>query len=96
MAKGIRNLAGELHLAAHAKLDVRVPRPLGEIEVTALDPWDLRTEDDPSYRWTPSFELARMNAWRERGVEHVIVNMPDAFDLAKLRTFGREVIAKLG
>jgi F420-dependent oxidoreductase-like protein len=68
-------------------------RALSEIEITVLDPEDLRQDEDPAYRWTPRWEVERLRAWRERGIEHVIVNMSDAHDLDKLRTFGREVIA---
>jgi F420-dependent oxidoreductase-like protein len=73
----------------------RVGRSLDEIEITALDPDDLRVDDDASYRWTPEYERVRLEAWRDKGVDHVIVNMADPYDLAKLRRIGREVIAPL-
>jgi hypothetical protein len=31
----------------------------------------------------------------EAGIEHVIVNMPDAHELRPLETFGREIIPKV-
>jgi F420-dependent oxidoreductase-like protein len=72
----------------------RIGRSFDEIEVTALDPEDLRSEEAPGYTWTPRFEVERLGQWRERGVDHVIVNI-DA-DPANLRRFGTEVIAKVG
>jgi alkanesulfonate monooxygenase SsuD/methylene tetrahydromethanopterin reductase-like flavin-dependent oxidoreductase (luciferase family) len=71
----------------------RIGRSFDEIEVTALDPEDLRRDDDANYRWTPRWERERLGQWRERGVDHVIVNV-DA-DPANLRRFGEEVIATL-
>jgi F420-dependent oxidoreductase-like protein len=70
----------------------RAGRPFSEIEITALDPEDLRREQDPAYRWTPGWEIDRLHAWRARGIEHVVLNI-DPHDVAKLRAFGREVIA---
>ena len=69
----------------------RIGRAFDEIEVTALDPEDLRSEEIASYRWTPRFETDRLRQWRDRRVDHVIVNI-DA-DPANLRRFGTEVIA---
>jgi hypothetical protein len=40
--------------------------------------------------WTPSWEVQRLSQWREREVDHVIINI-DA-DPANLRRFGKEVI----
>jgi F420-dependent oxidoreductase-like protein len=68
----------------------RIGRSFDEIEVTALDPEDLRSEEIPGYRWTPRWEVERLGEWRERGVEHVIVNI-DA-DPANLRRFAAEVM----
>jgi F420-dependent oxidoreductase-like protein len=74
----------------------RLGRPFDEIELTALDPDDLRMDEDAAYRWTPAYERARLEAWRDKGVDHVIINMADPHDLRKLATIGREVIAPLG
>ncbi|TMC68752.1 MAG: TIGR03560 family F420-dependent LLM class oxidoreductase [Chloroflexi bacterium] len=71
----------------------RIGRSFDEIEVTALDPEDLRGEEIAGYRWTPAFERDRLAKWRDRGVDHVIVNI-DA-DPANLRRFGEEVIQKV-
>jgi F420-dependent oxidoreductase-like protein len=68
-------------------------RSFDEIEVTALDPEDLRAEEIPGYRWTPLWETGRLEQWRKCGVDHVIVNI-DA-DPANLRRFGKEVIDQL-
>jgi F420-dependent oxidoreductase-like protein len=72
----------------------RIGRSFDEIEVTALDPEDLRSEEIAGYRWTPGWEVQRLSQWRERGVDHVIVNI--AADPANLRRFGKEVIAAVG
>jgi F420-dependent oxidoreductase-like protein len=72
----------------------RAGRSFDEIEVTALDPEDLRSEDIPGYRWTPRFETERLGEWRDRRVEHVIVNV--GADPPNLRRFGAEVIAAVG
>ena len=86
-------------VAAHrARLTERcaaIGRDVGEIEITALDAEDLRAEEIAGYSWTPAFERARLRSWRDSGIEHVIVNMSDAHDVSKLRTYGREVIAQL-
>ena len=42
----------------------RVERSFDEIEITALDPEDLRADEDAAYRWTPDFERKRLEAWR--------------------------------
>lgn len=73
----------------------RLGRSIEEIEITALDPDDLRVEEDPGYRWSVAYERARLEAWREKAVDHVIVNMADPFDLEKLRRFGSDVIRLL-
>jgi alkanesulfonate monooxygenase SsuD/methylene tetrahydromethanopterin reductase-like flavin-dependent oxidoreductase (luciferase family) len=69
----------------------RIGRSFEEIEVTALDPEDLRSEEIRGYRWTPRWETERIRQWRERGVDHVIVNIDPG--PANLRRFGEEVIA---
>jgi F420-dependent oxidoreductase-like protein len=71
----------------------RIGRSFDEIEVTALDPEDLRSEEIAGYRWTPRWELDRLGQWRDRGVDHVIVNVEA--DPSNLRRFGKEVIRPL-
>ena len=61
--------------------------------MTALDPEDLRSEESPGYKWTPRFEVERLGQWRQRGVDHVIVNIDAA--PANLRRFGTEVISQV-
>jgi alkanesulfonate monooxygenase SsuD/methylene tetrahydromethanopterin reductase-like flavin-dependent oxidoreductase (luciferase family) len=68
----------------------RIGRSFDELEVTALDPEDLRSEEIAGYKWTPRWEVERLGEWRGRGVDHVIVNI-DA-DPANIRRFGAEVI----
>jgi F420-dependent oxidoreductase-like protein len=72
-----------------------VGRDASEIETTVLDPEDWRLDEDKDYRWSPEWELARLRRWRDIGFDHVIVNMTDAHDPAKLRLFG-QIIAALG
>jgi F420-dependent oxidoreductase-like protein len=69
----------------------RIGRAIDEIEVTALDPEDLRSEEIAGYSWTPRWERERLAQWQARGVDHVIVNI-DASNTANLRRFGTEVI----
>ena len=68
----------------------RIGRSFDELEVTALDPEDLRSEEIPGYKWSPGWELDRMRQWRGRGIDHVIVNIDAA--PANLRRYGTEVI----
>jgi alkanesulfonate monooxygenase SsuD/methylene tetrahydromethanopterin reductase-like flavin-dependent oxidoreductase (luciferase family) len=70
-----------------------VGREPSEIETTVLDPDDWRHEEDPSYRWSPEWELARLRTWRDIGFDHVIVNLPDAHDPAKLKAYGEVITA---
>ena len=86
---------GPKFLAALRERCAKVGRDPSEIETTVLDPEDWRHDEDPAYRWTPEWELARLRTWRDIGFDHVIVNMPDAHDPAKLRAYG-EVITALG
>jgi F420-dependent oxidoreductase-like protein len=72
----------------------KIGRDPAQIETTVLDPDDWRRQEDPAYRWTPDWELARLRRWREMGFDHVIVNLPDAHDPAKLRAY-RDVITAL-
>ena len=71
-------------LRAHCE---EIGRPYGEIEKTALIEVDLRTG-----RQTVADVLAAIRAQRDEGIEHVIVNMPDAETIEPLETFGREII----
>jgi F420-dependent oxidoreductase-like protein len=48
----------------------RIGRAFGEIEVTALDPEDVRRDDDAGYRWTPRWEVERLRQWPRRGPRH--------------------------
>jgi len=73
----------------------QIGRDPGEIETTVLDADDWRREENAAYQWSPEWELARLRTWRDIGFDHVIVNMPDAHDPAKLRLFG-EIITALG
>jgi F420-dependent oxidoreductase-like protein len=65
-------------------------RDIAEIEITALDEIDLRPG-----RMSASDVVARARAQAEAGVQHLIVNMPDAWDLRHLETLGREVVPRL-
>jgi F420-dependent oxidoreductase-like protein len=79
-----------------AKLDVlrahcdELGRDIGEIEITALDEVDLR-----SGRMSAADVIARARAQAGAGVQHLIVNMPDVFDLRHLQVIGREVVPAL-
>jgi F420-dependent oxidoreductase-like protein len=64
-----------------------VGRDIAEIEITALDEVDLRPG-----RMTPADVVARARAQADAGVQHLIVNMPDAWDVRHLGLIGREVI----
>lgn len=72
-----------------------VERDPAEIETTVLDAEDWRLDEDATYRWSPEWELARLRQWRDIGFDHVIVNMTDAHEPAKLRLFG-QIITALG
>lgn len=62
-------------------------RPYTEIERTALDEIDLRPG-----RMTSADVVARARAQSEAGVQHLIVNMPDVWDLRYLERLGRDVV----
>jgi F420-dependent oxidoreductase-like protein len=70
-----------------------VGRDVTEIETTILDPEDWRLDEDPNYRWSPQWELARIRQWRDIGFDHVILNFSDAHDPKKLRALGEVVAA---
>lgn len=82
-------------LAALRERCAAAGRDASEIETTILDADDWRRDEDPAYAWSPEWELARLRTWRDIGFDHVIVNLPDAHDPAKLRAYG-EVIRALG
>lgn len=65
-------------------------RDVREIEITALDEVDLRPG-----RMTATDVVARARAQAAAGVEHLIVNMPDAWDVRHLELIGREVIPEV-
>lgn len=65
-------------------------RDVREIEITALDEVDLRPG-----RMTAADVVARARAQAAAGVEHLIVNMPDVWDVRHLDLIGREVVPRL-
>jgi F420-dependent oxidoreductase-like protein len=71
-------------LARHCEA---IGRDVAEIETTALLEADLR-----SGRQTPADVIAAFRAQADEGIEHVIVNLPDAHLPERLETFGREII----
>ncbi len=79
-----------------AKLEVlrahcaEVGRDAGEIEITALDEIDLRPG-----RMSIGDVVARARAQADAGVQHLIVNMPDAWDIRHLQLLGREVVPRI-
>jgi alkanesulfonate monooxygenase SsuD/methylene tetrahydromethanopterin reductase-like flavin-dependent oxidoreductase (luciferase family) len=78
------------------KLDVlrrhceAVGRPYEEIETTSLVEADLRPG-----RQRPADVVAALRAQAEEGIQHVIVNLPDAETIRPLEVFGREIIPAL-
>ncbi len=64
-----------------------VGRDFGSIEKTSLIEADLRPG-----RQRATDVVAAIRAQADEGIEHVIVNLPDAHVLERLDTFGREVI----
>jgi F420-dependent oxidoreductase-like protein len=65
-------------------------RDASEIEITALDEVDLRPG-----RMTASDVVARGRAQAAAGVQHLIVNMPEVWDVRHLELIGREVVPAL-
>jgi F420-dependent oxidoreductase-like protein len=65
----------------------KIGRDIREIEITALDEVDLRPG-----RMTAPDVVARARAQADAGVQHLIVNMPDAWDVRHLELIGREVV----
>lgn len=64
-----------------------VGRPYESIERTALDEIDLRPG-----RMSALDVVGRARAQADAGIEHLIVNMPDAWDLRHLERLGRDVV----
>jgi F420-dependent oxidoreductase-like protein len=62
-------------------------RDIAEIEITNLVEVDLREG-----QMTPADLVARIRAQAEAGVQHLIVNMPEVWDLRHLERIGREVV----
>jgi F420-dependent oxidoreductase-like protein len=65
-------------------------RDVREIEITALDEVDLRPG-----RMSAADVVARARAQALAGVDHLIVNMPDVWDVRHLELIGREVIPQV-
>lgn len=65
-------------------------RDIREIEITALDEVDLR----PGHM-SAADVVARAHAQAAAGVQHLIVNMPDVWDVRHLELIGREVVPAL-
>ena len=65
-------------------------RDPAEIEITALDEIDLRPG-----RMSVADVVARARAQADAGVQHLIVNMPDAWDVRHIELLGREVVPEL-
>jgi F420-dependent oxidoreductase-like protein len=71
-------------LRAHCE---ELGRDYETIEKTALVEADLRPG-----RQRPGDVVTALRAQADEGIEHVIVNLPDAHVLERLETFGREII----
>jgi F420-dependent oxidoreductase-like protein len=67
-----------------------IGRDVGQIEITNLVEVDLRAG-----RMTSADVLAEARSQAEAGVEHLIVNMPDVWDLRYIEQIGREIIPEL-
>jgi F420-dependent oxidoreductase-like protein len=65
-----------------------IGRPFDEIEKTSLLEIDLRRE-------TPVEVVGRLREQAREGIEHVVVNMPDAHLIDRVETVGRAVIPEL-
>ena len=68
-----------------------VGRPYESIERTALDEIDLRPG-----RMSPVDVVARARAQASAGIQHLIINMPDAWDLRHLERLGHEIVPAVG
>jgi F420-dependent oxidoreductase-like protein len=67
-----------------------IGRDVREIEITALDEIDLRRG-----RMSSADVVARARAQAAAGVQHLIVNMPDAWDVRHILQLGLDVIPEL-
>jgi F420-dependent oxidoreductase-like protein len=67
-----------------------IGRDMRDIEITALDEVDVRPG-----RMTGADVVARARAQADAGVQHLIVNMPEVWDVRQLELIGREVIPQL-
>ncbi len=67
-----------------------IGRDVAEIEISNLVEVDLRDG-----RMSGSDVLARIRAQADAGVQHLIVNMPEVWDLRHLERIGREVVPAL-
>jgi F420-dependent oxidoreductase-like protein len=67
-----------------------VGRTIGDIEITALDEVDLRPG-----RMSTADVAARAREQVAAGVQHLIVNMPDVWDVRYLERLGRDVVPSL-
>lgn len=65
-------------------------RDVSEIEITNLIELDLRDG-----HMTDQDVLDRLRAQADAGVQHLIVNMPDAWDVRHLERLGRTVVPAL-
>ncbi len=65
-------------------------RPFEEIETTSLIEADLRPG-----RGTAAAVAEAIRVQANEGIEHVIVNLPDAHVIERLETFGREIIPEV-
>jgi F420-dependent oxidoreductase-like protein len=62
-------------------------RPFDEIETTSLIEVDLRHG-----RQSAADVVGAIRAQGREGIEHVIVNMPEVWDLGHIRTFARQIV----
>jgi hypothetical protein len=67
-----------------------IGRDIAEIEVTNLVEVDLRDG-----RMSDADVIGLIAAQADAGVQHVIVNMPEVWDLRHLERIGREVVPAL-
>jgi F420-dependent oxidoreductase-like protein len=77
-------------LAVLARHCEELGRDYGAIEKTALVETDLRPG-----RGSARDVVTAIRAQADEGIEHVIVNMPDAHVIERLETFGREIIPEV-
>jgi F420-dependent oxidoreductase-like protein len=68
-----------------------IGRDPAEVETTVLLDTDLRAR-----RGTTGELVDRARAQASEGIDHVIINLPDAYRTEQLETLGREVVPELG